>query len=108
MGYDEGIAGAIGVLIISGVVIGFLLMIFTYLGEFFNDYNTNKAKELRKYQEDEARDREFLTQAKRHTINYTEKQVKSIKEENSNKDFKVDFDINLGGSIVKTEIVYAE
>ncbi len=109
MVYESEMAGAIGILIFVGVIIGFLILLFSYLSSFFNDYNTTKAEELKRRQEAEEKDKQILAQAKKHTLNYSEEYVKKIKSGNIDEDnFDIDFNINLKDSTVKTETVYAD
>lgn len=110
MGFEEQISSALGILFFAGVIIGFFLLCFSYLSDFFNEYNTQKDEELRRKKWAEERDKEIMAQAKNHTIDCTEQYVKTLREkkEKLNSDFDVDFNINLSGSVVKTEVVYAE
>ena len=97
--------------IISLAVIGVIVMIlltavFSFLSNYLNEVNEAKEREtrLKKYQQEA--DEALLEQSKAHKTNYPEDFAKRIKE--TDKDFKVDFNIELAGSIVKTEVVYAE
>jgi hypothetical protein len=101
---------AIGIIILAGVIIGVLLLCLFYLSDFFNEYNQEIADLKRRDQLAEERDREIITQAKRHTIKCTNDYAKSLEEKKDKKDidFEVDFNVKLSGSIVKTEVVYAE
>jgi len=110
MGFEEHIGGALGILFFASVIIGFFLLCLTRLSDFFNEYNTSKDEELRRKKWAEERDKEIMAQAKNHTIDCTEQYVSALREkkEKLNSDFDVDFNINLSGSVVKTEVVYAE
>lgn len=97
--------------IISLAVIGVIVMIlltavFSFLSNYFNDVNERKEREARLKKYEQEVDEALLAQAKTHRTNYPEDFANKIKQ--TDKDFKVDFDIELAGSIVKTEVVYAE
>lgn len=98
MGYEEDLTNALYLLIIAGVVVGFIAMAIHYVSDFMIDNGINEAT----MNELDNADGELATQAKNHTIKYTKKEV------DIEKDFKVDFNINLANSTVKTETVYAE
>lgn len=107
--YGEQLSVVLGTLFFVGVIITFLIFVFYYLSKFFNEYNAEKADEIERKKLAEEKDNEILLQAKNHTLNYTEEYVKKIKSGKiNNNDFDVDFNINLKGSTVKTEIIYAE
>ena len=97
--------------IISLAVIGVILMVvltalFSFLSNYFDEVNTRKDEEFRRKQREKEIDETLLEQAKAHRQNYPIDFAKKLKEDSS--DFKVDFNIELGDSIVKTEVVYAE
>ena len=106
MGYDSFeidtvwyvLTGAL--LLMVAFVIGFI-----YLSGYLLSYNERKEYERKQMEYAEKSDRELITQAKNHHRNYPENFAKEIKKEH---DFKVDFDINLDGAVVKTEVVYAD
>lgn len=110
MGFEEQIGSALGILFFAGVIIGFLLLCFSYLSDYFNEYNIKKDEEDRRKKLAEEKDREIMAQAKHHTIDCTDEMVRRLREEKkrNNSDIDVDFNINLSGSVVKTEVVYAE
>lgn len=109
MEFENELSGAIYILVLAGVIIGFLSVVCYYLSSCFNDFNQMKAEDFRKSQEAEARDRELITQAKNHSIQYSEEFVKNLREKNKRDlEAEIDFDINLADSIVKTEVVYAD
>jgi len=92
-----------------GAVVGFLLVCFDYLSNKMHEYNTMKANELKAKNKSKEINREIINQARKHSIEYSEEIVRQMKEKNK-KDLEtdIDFKINFGGSIVKTEVVYAE
>ena len=98
MGYEEDFTNALYLLIMAGVIVGFIAMVIHYVSDFMISNSINEAA----FNELDNADGELATQAKHHTIKYAKKEI------DIEKDFKVDFNINLANSTVKTETVYAE
>lgn len=106
MDFEEEFLVATLILLIAGVIIGILVMIFTKLSEMLMEHNEKKAAEQAKKLIAQAHDEALFAQAKSHQKMVTEPLARDIKDEEF--DFKVDFNVKLKGSTVKTETVYAD
>jgi len=108
MTYEGEVIGAIAVMFFSVIIIVFLLLCISYISRSFDDYNTLKSKKLKEQKIAEQKDRELITQAKKHTQQYSDKIIKDLKSNEKKYDFDVDFSLNINNSTIRTEVVYAE
>lgn len=90
MDYVNNINDALYILIFVAIIICFMLLVITYV--------TGIDREM-KMNEDRILNSDILNEQKeKHTITYYSNETKD----------NVDFKVNVGGSIVKTETVYVE
>ena len=106
MYFEEEFFSATIMLLAAGVIIGLLVMIFTKISEMLEERNEKKAEAQAKRLIAQAHDEAILEQARRHNKTVAEPLARDIKDEEF--DFKVDFNVKLKGSTVKTETVYAD
>ena len=96
MELEAEIAAGIVILLLSGGIIGLLILALARIGDLLNDYNTKKDEKRKAKAIAEALDEEILKEAKTHKVSTPLDYAKDLKKEQERK------------SIVITEVVYAE
>lgn len=96
MELEAEIAAGIVILLLSGGIIGLLVLALARIGDLLNDYNTKKDEKQKAKAIAEALDEEILKEVKTHKASTPLDYAKDLKKEQERK------------SIVITEVVYAE
>lgn len=96
MELEAEIAAGIVILLLSGGIIGLLILALARISDLLNDYNTKKDEKRKAKAIAEALDEEILKEAKAHKVSTPLDYAKDLKKEQEKK------------SIVITEVVYAE
>ena len=104
---EEQLIMAIGILLGIGVLLGIFMVALFYLGSWLNDFNESAEAERQSHMLAEAHDAKIMEEAKKHTIQFTEQDMRDIVDSEFNFN-DVKLDINLKDSIVRTEVVYAD
>jgi len=95
---EEEIIVTVLTLLTIGIVVGLIIVLVAHVIEWYNEsssYIANRTNEMRL-------DEMYSDELKKHNIHYDGNKPKQ------KGDFDVDFNVNIGGSIVKTEVVYAD
>jgi len=104
---EEQLLTAIGIIFGIGILLGIFMVALFYLSSWLNDYNTGVEEERKAHLKAEEHDAKIIEQAKKHTIQITEQDLRDITDNEFNFN-DVKLDINLKNSIVRTEVVYAD
>jgi len=86
------------IMVFVGVIMGFILLSANYIKECVDEHKRANYKPS-------TTNNSFVQQSKKHTIVYNTSNNFVTKKHD---ELEIEFNINLGGSVVKTETVYAD
>ena len=98
---------AIGIILAIGVCLAILIVTIFYANSLLNNYNETADEERKSHLLAAEHDAKIMEQAKKHTIQFTEQDMRDIVDNEFNFN-DVKLNVNMKNAVVRTEVVYAD